>query len=155
MEEKSVMAKSGKVNQKKTTTTTKYQPAPVDPQTMASQKLFDTIPLAIVSVDWNGQIQYMNRAAKSMLGEPDKKIKLEEWPQRFGLYLDDGMVRFPEQKLPILRALRGEAVADAEEIVLRKEGDQSKPGFPCRQKSSKMKTGTLRGHCPDQRYYLS
>jgi hypothetical protein len=37
MEEKSVMAKSGKVNQKKTSTTTKYQSAPVDPQTVASQ----------------------------------------------------------------------------------------------------------------------
>src|SRR6186997_2332 len=125
MEEKSVMAKSGKVNQKKRTTTTKYEPAQLDPQMKASQKLFDAIPLAIVSVDWNGQIQYMNRAAKSLLGEPDKKIKLEEWPQKFGLYLDDGMVRFPEQKLPILRALRGEAVEDAEEIVLRKNGDQS------------------------------
>jgi len=76
MEEKSVMAKSGKVNQKKQTTTAKYQPAQADPQTVASQKLFDAIPLAIVSVDWNGQIQYMNRAAKSLLGEPDKKIKL-------------------------------------------------------------------------------
>ena len=125
MEEKLVMAKSGKVNQKKQTTTTKYQPAQADSQTTASQKLFDAIPIAIVSVDWNGQIQYMNRAAKSLLGEPEEKIKLEEWPQRFGLYLDDGMVRFPEQKLPILRALRGEVVEEAEEIVLRKNGGQS------------------------------
>ncbi len=145
MEEKSVMAKSGKVNQKKTTTTTKYQPAPVDPQTVASQKLFDAIPLAIVSVDWNGQIQYMNRAAKSMLGEPDKKIKLEEWPQRFGLYLDDGMVRFPEQKLPILRALRGEAVADAEEIVLRKEGDQNNSWIAMSAEILKDENGNIEG----------
>ena len=77
MEEKSVMAKSDKVNHKKRTPTTKYQPTQVDPQTVASQKLFDAIPLAIISVDWNGQIQYMNQAAKSLLGEPDKKIKLE------------------------------------------------------------------------------
>jgi PAS domain S-box len=145
MEEKSVMAKSGKVNQKKTITTTKYQSAPVDPQTVASQKLFDAIPLAIVSVDWNGQIQYMNRAAKSMLGEPDKKIKLEEWSQRFGLYLDDGMVRFPEQKLPILRALRGEAVADAEEIVLRKEGDQSNTWIAMSAEILKDENGNIEG----------
>ena len=145
MEEKSVMAKSGKVNQKKTTTTTKYQPAPVDPQTVASQKLFDAIPLAIVSVDWNGQIQYMNRAAKSMLGEADKKIKLEEWPQRFGLYLDDGMIRFPEQKLPILRALRGEGVADAEEIVLRKEGDQSSTWIAMSAEILKDENGNIEG----------
>ncbi len=47
-----------------------------------SEKVFDAIPLAIVSVDWKGQIQYMNRAAKSLLGEPDKDLKLEEWSQK-------------------------------------------------------------------------
>jgi PAS domain S-box-containing protein len=125
MEEKSVMTKSGKVNKKKQTTT-EYQLTPTDPQIIASQKLFDAIPLAVVSVDWNGHIQYMNKAAKSMLGEPDGHFKLEEWPQRFGLYLDDGIVPFPEQKLPVIRALRGEPIEDAEEIVLRKQGDENK-----------------------------
>ena len=125
MEEKSVMTKSGKVNQKKQTTTTKYQPTQIDPQTMASQKLFDAIPLAIVSVDWNGRIQYMNKAARSLLGEPDKNLKLEQWPEKFGLFLDDGNIPFPEQKLPILRALRGEPVDDSEEIVLLRDGDKN------------------------------
>jgi PAS domain S-box-containing protein len=145
MEEKSVMAKSGKVNQKKQTTTTKYQPVQVDPQTVASQKLFDSLPLAIVSVDWNGQIQYMNRAAKSLLGEPDKKIQLAEWPQRFGFYLDDGMVQFPEEKLPILRALRGETVEDAEEIVLRKDGDQSSTWIAMSAEILKDENGNIEG----------
>src|SRR5689334_126972 len=125
MEEKSVMTKSGKVNKKKQTTT-EYQLTPTDPQIIASQKLFDAIPLAVVSVDWNGHIQYMNKAAKSMLGEPDGHFKLEEWPQRFGLYLDDGIVPFPEQKLPVIRALRGDPIEDAEEIVLRNKGDENK-----------------------------
>jgi len=123
MVEKSVMAKSGKSNQKKKTSpATQYQPMPVDAQTMASQKVFDAIPLAIVSVDWNGQIQYMNRTAKSLLGEPDPHLKLEEWPRTFGLYLDDGLVPFPEQQLPLIRALRGENAQEAEEIILRKAG---------------------------------
>ena len=30
---------------------------------------------------------------------------------------------FPDQKLPLIRALRGEEVQEAEEIILRKEGD--------------------------------
>ena len=123
MVEKLVMAKSDKSNQKKqTTTTTEYQPLPVDGQTVASQKVFDAIPLAIVSVDWNGQIQYMNRAAKSLLGEPEQLLKLEEWPQKFGLYLDDGIVPFPAQQLPLLRALRGENIQEPEEIILRGPG---------------------------------
>src|SRR6185503_5930089 len=145
MEEKLIMAKSGKVNQKKQTPTTKYQPAQVDPQTLASQKLFDAIPLAIVSVDWDGQIQYMNRTAQSLLGEPDKKIKLEEWPQRFGLYLDDGLVPFPEQKLPLLRALRGETVEDVEEIVLRKNGDENRTWIAMSAEILKDENGNVEG----------
>ena len=126
MEEKSVMTKTAKVNKKRQTTrTTKYKPTNVDPQTMASQKLFDAIPLAIVSVDWDGRIQYMNKAAKSLLGEPDKNLKLEKWSEEFGLFLDDGTIPFPEQKLPILRALRGEPVDDSEEIVLRRDGNKN------------------------------
>jgi PAS domain S-box-containing protein len=122
MVEKSVMAKSVKSNQKKKAApTTEYDSSAVDAQIMASQKVFDAIPLAIVSVDWNGQIQYMNRAAKSLLGEPDPHLKLEQWPQAFGLYLDDGLVPFPEQQLPLLRALRGEPVQEPEEIILRRE----------------------------------
>src|SRR6266508_964297 len=145
MEEKSVMAKSGKVSHKKRTSTTKYHPAQIDPQIMASQRLFDAIPLAVISVDWQGQIQYMNRAARSLLGESDKKIKLEEWPQRFGLYLDDGLVLFPEQKLPIIRALRGETIEDAEEIVLRKNGGENKTWIGMSAEVLKDENGNIEG----------
>ena len=125
MVEKLAMTKSGKSKQKKQPLpTTTYEPGPVDGQVLASQKVFDAIPIAIVSVDWNGQIQYMNRAAKSLLGEPDKHLLLEAWPETFGLYLDDGVMSFPAQKLPLLRALRGEDVREPEEIILRRPGSE-------------------------------
>jgi PAS domain S-box-containing protein len=125
MVEKSVMTKSGKSNQKKrASVTTKYEPSPADAQTIASQKVFDAIPLAIVSVNWKGQLQYMNRAAKSLLGEPDPQLKLEDWPRTFGFYLDDGVVPFPEEQLPLLRALRGDLVSEPEELILRKAGEE-------------------------------
>lgn len=122
MVEKSAMAKSGKSNRKKQTSI-EYQTLPVEEQT-ASQKIFEAIPLAIVSVDWNGQIQYMNRAAKALLGEPDQQLKLEEWSQGFGLYLDDGVMPFPAQKLPLIRVLRGEDIREPEEMILRKDGNE-------------------------------
>jgi PAS domain S-box-containing protein len=125
MVEKSVMTKSGKSKPKKqAVSTTTYEVAPVDAQVIASQKVFDAIPLAIISVDWNGQVQYMNRTAKSLLGEPDSQLSLEEWPQTFGLYLDDGLMPFPSQRLPLLRALKGEDVREPEEIILRKAGSE-------------------------------
>ena len=123
MVEKSIMTKSGKSKQNKRAATT-YEPVPADAQTIASQKVFDAIPLAIVSVDWKGHIQYMNRAARSLLGEPGPQLKLEDWPKTFGLYLDDGVVPFPDVQLPLMRALRGEAAQEPEEIILRKAGDE-------------------------------
>ena len=125
MVEKSVMTKSEKSKQKKQAATpTEFQTLPVDGQTMSSQKIFEAIPLAIVSVNWQGQIQYMNKAAKALLGEPDQQLKLEEWSESFGLYLDDGVTLFPAQKLPLIRALRGEEVREPDEMLLRKEGNQ-------------------------------
>jgi len=125
MEEKSIMTKSGKSTQRKrNSNTTKTLLAGIDQPMIPSEKVFDAVPLAIVSVDWKGHIQYMNRAAKSLLGEQDKDLKLEEWPQKLGFYLDDGMMLYPVEKLPLARALRGEIVEDVEEIILRKEGDE-------------------------------
>lgn len=125
MEDKSLMTKSGKLTPKKRKSNTTPSPlVSLEQQMIPSQKVFDALPLAIISVDWKGQIQYMNRAAKSMLGEPDGLLQLEEWPQRFGFYLDDGLIPYPAEKLPLLHALRGETVGEAEEIILRKEGDR-------------------------------
>ncbi|HJQ14941.1 MAG TPA: PAS domain S-box protein [Anaerolineales bacterium] len=119
------MTKSEKSKQKKQAATpTEFQTLPVDGQTMSSQKIFEAIPLAIVSVNWQGQIQYMNKAAKALLGEPDQQLKLEEWSGSFGLYLDDGVMPFPAQKLPLIRALRGEEVREPDEMLLRKEGNE-------------------------------
>ncbi len=124
MEDKSLMTKSGKPTPKKRKSNNTPPPlVSLEQQRMPSRKVFEAIPLAIISVDWKGQIQYMNQAAKSVLGEPEGSIKLEEWPQRFGLYLDDGLIPYPAEKLPLIRALRGEIVGEAEEIILRKQGD--------------------------------
>jgi PAS domain S-box-containing protein len=124
MEEKSVMTKSGKVSRKKQTTT-EYQLAHIDPQVLASQKLFDAIPLAVVSVDWEGYIQLMNKSAKSLLGESSERFRLEEWPQKFGLFLNDGILPFPASKLPVLRALRGETGENTEEMILHRGGNEN------------------------------
>jgi PAS domain S-box-containing protein len=124
MEEKSTMTKSGKLTQsKRKSTTTKSLFTNVE-QPLLSDRVFDAIPVAIIAVDWKGQFQYMNRAAKSMLGEPDQYLKLEEWPRVFSFYLDDGVTLYPAEKIPLIRVLRGETTEEVDEIILRKEGDE-------------------------------
>jgi len=93
------------------------QPAPF-------HRLFDALPVAVIMVNPKGDIQYMNRPARNLLGQPSKRLKLEEWPKKFGFYLDDGRMPYPGKKFPLARALRGEAVEETEEIVLRRAQDE-------------------------------
>lgn len=125
MEDKSLMTKPEKLKpKKKTSHTTKALLTDADQPMISSERVFDAIPLAIISVDWKGRIQYMNRVARAMLGEPEKQLKLEDWSEKFGFYLDDGMMPYPAQKLPVARVLGGDAVQEPEEIILRKDGEQ-------------------------------
>jgi PAS domain S-box-containing protein len=124
MEEKSIMTKSGRsTDRKRNSNTTKSMFVNVE-QAFPSEKVFDAIPIAILSVDWSGRLQYMNRAAKSMLGELNQQLQLDEWPAAFGFYLDDGMLPYPSERLPLARALRGEIAEDAEEMILRRPGSE-------------------------------
>ncbi len=124
MEEKSLMTKSiNSTPRRRKSDTSNTLLASLDEQMIPSKKVFDAIPLGIISVDWNGQIQYMNKAAESMLGKPDEFLRLEEWPQSFGLYLDSDSHLYPVERLPLIRALRGEAAGEAEEIILHRDGD--------------------------------
>ena len=89
-----------------------------------AQFQFDVLPIAIILVDVKGRIHFMNRSAENLLGKPTKNLKLEDWPQKFGLYLDDGKMLYPGGKLLLARALKGETIHEAEEIILRKTGDE-------------------------------
>ena len=93
----------------------------VQDQTAPFQKLLDALPVAVILVDRTGQIQSINRAAKNLLGEPDPYLKLENWPEQFGLYLADEEALYPGEKFILARALKGEPVKGYEEVLLRKD----------------------------------
>jgi len=123
MEERSVLKKATKAV-KVSQRTNKIDHLSGQAQTVQFQKLLDALPVAVILVNLRGRIQFMNRMAKDLLGEPSKRLKLEEWPQHFGFYLDDGKILYPWEKLALAGALNGKAVDESEEIVLRKDGEQ-------------------------------
>jgi PAS domain S-box-containing protein len=125
MVEKLVVKKPGKLNkEKQTADTTRQRSASNHKQAAQFQKIFNALPVAMVFVDARGQIQYMNGKAKSMLGETDGLPRLEEWPEKFGFYLDDAVLHYPGEKFPLVRALQGETVDESEEMILRKDGHE-------------------------------
>ena len=125
MVEKMVVKKPGKLNkEKQTADTTRQRSASNHKQAEQFQKIFGALPVAMVFVDTQGQIQYMNAKAKSMLGETNDLPGLEDWPEKFGFYLDDAVLYYPGEKFPLVRALKGETVDESEEMILRKEGQE-------------------------------
>jgi PAS domain S-box-containing protein len=127
MEENSVMSKLRKLSSKRQIQNiVNLAPVNVNKDSTASEKISEALPLGVISVDALGKIQYMNRFARSLFGEPDQALTLEQWPQRFGLYPKDATVPYPGDKFPLARALCGESV-EAEEMILRKDADQ--PGL--------------------------
>lgn len=125
MVEKMVVKKPGKLNkEKQKADTTRQRSASNHKQAEQFQKIFGALPVAMVFVDAQGQIQYMNAKSKSMLGETNDLPRLEEWPEKFGFYLDDAVLHYLGEKFPLFRALQGETVEESEEMILRKEGQE-------------------------------
>ena len=124
MDEKLITNSLGRSNlEESTAETANNQSTNVSRQSAQLQNIFDNIPEAIIFINREGRIQNMNTAAKFLLNEPDEFFELKEWPQKFGFYLDDGMIHYPGHKMPLVRALQGETV-QGEEMILRKDGSQ-------------------------------
>ncbi|HUS39543.1 MAG TPA: ATP-binding protein [Pirellulales bacterium] len=85
------------------------------------QSVVDNIPDGMVVADEAGHFLVFNRAAEKMIGIGATDAAPPEWSDRYGLFLPDGQTLCPQENLPLVRALRGEVVHDAELIVRNAE----------------------------------
>lgn len=81
------------------------------------ETIINNIPEAVIAIDLDGLIISLNRAAQSMLGQQIEDLRLDEWPEKLGLFLEDGRTYYPSEKMPLVRALKGESI-QAEEMIL-------------------------------------
>ncbi|MFP4190978.1 MAG: SpoIIE family protein phosphatase [Candidatus Hydrogenedentota bacterium] len=90
-------------------------------QLRGAQRVFDAIGDAFLVVDHAGHVLYCNNAARSLLGKDIDSITPGEWRTRFHYRLPDGSPSQNLDELPLMRALRGEAVT-RQEMHLSGEG---------------------------------
>ncbi len=81
------------------------------------EAIMESIADGVVVADPSGHFTHWNRAAASILGMGPDAVDSSKWPATSGLYLPDRTTSFPEGDLPLLRALRGEAVDRVEMYV--------------------------------------
>lgn len=94
------------------------------------QVLADSLDTAVIACGLHGRPVLYNEAARTLVGDRIEGAPAEEWPRRLHLHEPDGRP-LPRTEQPLVRALRGEHVRDAE-VVMRL------PGTPPR---------TFRMHC--------
>ena len=81
-------------------------------QTRAMEIVFDGISDGVVAADGEGRLTLFNPAGKRMIGKGMTSAGADRWAEEYGIFFVDGETRVPTDELPLVRAIRGEAMND-------------------------------------------
>ena len=92
-------------------------------QTLA--RLLEAMPDGVVSCDSSGLLAEFNGAARQWHGVDPRALPPEQWASHFGLFEADAVQPLSMERIPLLRAWRGESVRGAE-IVIKAEAQPAR-----------------------------
>lgn len=84
------------------------------------QTVLDNLDTAVLGCDLDGRLVLFNNAARELLGAV-LDVPVAQWPRRLGVVDEQGRPAEPDD-VPLVRALRGDHVRDAE-LVLARDGE--------------------------------
>ena len=90
-------------------------------QTRILKSILDSMGDGVIVADETGTFLLFNPAAERIIGIGRTDTTLDEWSERYGLYLPDQVTLCPPESLPLARAIRGEEVDSAELFVRHAE----------------------------------
>jgi PAS domain S-box-containing protein len=94
-------------------------------QTQLLQNILESMSEGVIVADRNERFRIFNAAAQRMYGRGAAEAPSSEWPQIYHLHLPDGVTPFPADRLPLVRAIRGESTAETEILVRRSQAADS------------------------------
>ena len=72
----------------------------------------------VIVADQDGQVHPLQRGGRADPRESERSRRgVDEWTDRYGVFLPDGVTPYPPHELPLARAMRGEEVRDAEMFI--------------------------------------
>lgn len=86
-----------------------------------SRMLLESLAEGVVACDGDGALVLFNEVARRWHGLDPASVSPEEWASRYDLFSADGATPLPVDRIPLVRALRGERVDDAA-ITIRPPG---------------------------------
>ena len=96
--------------------------AELEHQTALTEAVFATMGAAVLVADIDGYVTKFNPLAEKLVGAGIPNVRLDEWSETIGVYSPDGSEFMPAEKLPLSRALRGEAT-DNVELLIRNDAN--------------------------------
>ncbi len=76
----------------------------------------------MVACDAEGRLTLFNRATREFHGLPETPVPAERWDTHYSRFRADGTTPLPIDEVPLVRALRGEVVRDAEMVIAPTSG---------------------------------
>jgi PAS domain S-box-containing protein len=97
-----------------------WQAEPRSDQAKVLESVIECLPDGVILTDLSGTFLIFNSAAEQILGTRPRDVPSTDWARTYGYFLPDGVTPYPNDQLPLARALRGQEVTDAE-IFVRNE----------------------------------
>ncbi|MEG5061763.1 MULTISPECIES: PAS domain-containing protein [unclassified Microcoleus] len=115
-------------------------------QTKLLQVIIDSMGDGLILANQQGEFVLFNRAAVGMFGQLTNEKSPQEWSSAYGLFLADKKSLFPENELPLTRAIKGEYVNDVGVFVRRENCEDrwiSISGYPVIDTSNEIQGGVI------------
>jgi len=74
--------------------------------------LLECVAEGVIAADLQGRFILFNSSAERMLGLGPHEAPADQWPDTYGIFLEDTVTPFPPDQVPLARAIRGETVTD-------------------------------------------
>ena len=81
----------------------------LETQTLTLRSVLESMAEGLVAADEQGKFVIWNTAAEKILGLGPTSLPSEKWTEHYGLFLPDMVTPFPNDQLPLVLAIQGEA----------------------------------------------
>ena len=92
----------------------------LEEQTRMLNLVLESMGEGLIAADQEGNFLIWNDSAKKLLGQGPADLSTEEWSSHYGCYEEDGKTPIPTERLPLVRAMRGES--SQAELMIRRPG---------------------------------
>ncbi len=83
-----------------------------------NRMLLENLTEGVVACNAKGELTLFNKAAREWHGMDPRAIKPEKWAEYYSIYEGDGVTPMPTENIPLIRALNGEQISNAEMSIV-------------------------------------